>query len=269
MTTLYPNCFNSSTQHDSGLFSYQSYTLCIQNNQLSCLEGCTVLLEQQVRCFNPRFQLWRWCNQSIWLLNTSVWVFSPLWLGVTHCNFPELLWRSSLLMCDACPASVPLRGWVVGLYLPSLSSVWLQGQAMVWGCCALPGDWTRSALALRSCWKRCCICGWSLGAQRAKGFTVFLGFFYCVLLCFLWMVSFGKQECSEKNIWSCWVRRKPYQQLIWMGIAVVDGRSRLWYVMSNSCLSSILLSECFLTIFFSMENLGVVLSFLLVISQFS
>lgn len=105
--------------------------------------------------------------------------------------------------------------------------------------------------------------------REPKVLLVFLGFFYCVLLCFLWMLSFGKQECSEKNIWSCWVRRKPYQQLIWMGIAVVDGRSRLWYVMSNSCLSSILLSECFLTIFFSMENLGVVLSFLLVISQFS
>lgn len=96
--------------------------------------------------------------------------------------------------------------------------------------------------------------------------------FYCLffLLCSVLPVNalLWQAGMFRKNIWSCWVRRKPYQQLIWMGITVVDGRSRLWYVMSNSCLSSTVFSECVLTIFL-MENLGVVLSFLLVISQFS
>lgn len=198
MTTFYPNCFNSSTQHDSGLFSHQSNMLCIQNNQLCCLEGCTVLLKQQVRCFNPRFPLWRWCNQSIWLLYTSVWVFfSPLWLGVTHCNFPELLWRSSLLICDACPASAPLRGWVMGS--TCLAHPKPGCRARQWCGAAVPSQ----EIGLGQPWhwgavgRDAALVVGLLVLREPKVLLVFF-FFYCVL-CSLWMLSFGKQECSGKT----------------------------------------------------------------------
>lgn len=219
---------------------------CIQNNQLCCLEGCTVLLKQQVRCFNPKFPLWRWCNRSIWLLNTSVWVFSPLWLGVTHCNFPELLWEAACLS-GMLVLLLFLSGgeWWASTCLPNPKCGCRDRQ---WCGAAVPSQeivlgqpWHWGALGRDAA---VVVVLWVLGEPKVS-----LVLFYCALLCSLWILSFGKWECSEKNIWSCWVRRKPYQQLIWMGITVVDGRWRLWYVMSNSCLSSIVFSECFLTIF--------------------
>lgn len=191
--------------------------------------------------------------------------FSPLWLGVTHCNFPELLWEA------AC-----LSGMLVLLLFLSEGEWWASTCLASPECGCRDKQWVGAAVSsqeivLGQPWHwgavgrdaAVVVCLWVLREPKVS-----LVLFYCVLLCSLWTLSFGKQECSEKNIWSCWVRRKPYQQLIWMGITVVDGRSKLWYVMSNSCLSSIAFSECFLTLFL-MENLGVVLSFLLVISQFS
>lgn len=122
--------------------------------------------------------------------------FSPLWLGVTHCNFPELLWRSSLLICDACPASAPLRGWVMGS--TCLAHPKPGCRARQWCGAAVPSQ----EIGLGQPWHwgavgRDAALVVGLLVLREPKVLLFC-FFYCVL-CSLWMLSFGKQECSGKT----------------------------------------------------------------------
>lgn len=193
MTTLYPNCFKNSTQHDSSLFSYQSYMLCIQNNQL-CFRA--------VQCF--------WSSRWGALIRDSHYedgAINPSDFLIPLCGFFPLYDWEWLIA-----TSLNGSGEAACLSVMLVLLLFLSGGEW-WACTSIAypksgcrdREWCGAAvpsqeIGLGQPWHRRAVgrdAAFVVGLLVLREPKVLLGLFYCVLLCSPGMLSFGKQECSE------------------------------------------------------------------------
>lgn len=161
----------------------------------------SVLLKQQVRCFNLRFPLRSWCNQSTWLLKT----YMCLWY-LPHCCF------SRRVPDGPVPAQL------------HLSLALRAGRGA--GCRALPAGSCCASLGIgelleATCWRGAAVSVSLLVPIEPKVLLLVFGVFFYCLFTFLpvhaLLLQAWKAE-TFRNSWSCWVRRKPYQRLLWIGV---------------------------------------------------